>query len=201
VNYIKIHHNFSISNVRDKSLKVVKFRRLKLMNMNKVLLVLIITSGFLLIIYANTDIFSRKNLLAVLQKSYKSTNHNHEHNNHKFNDFDDILDDNTNNNIEQNDDSNNKLANYVTKVKYIPKINKTEYNVFIIYTKENSVLKNKFELFLKSLLKHTTIPLHLHIISDEKSELSAEEVIKTQINHYRKIVFYTMVRYNWKCMI
>jgi xylosyl alpha-1,3-xylosyltransferase len=177
------------------------------MNMNKVLLVLIITSGFLLIIYANTDLFSRKNLLAVLQKSYKAHGHGHDHGGeHRFNDFDDILDYNIKGDGEQNDDggrggvaaggvSHKLAANYVTKVKYIPKINKTEYNVFIIYTKENSVLRNKFELFLKSLLKHSSVALHLHIISDEKSELSAEEVIKTQIIHYRKVVFYTMVSY------
>lgn len=81
------------------------------------------------------------------------------------------------------------------RVKYVPKENNaTEYNIFVIYTKEsqNSNLRDKFELFLKSLLKYTTIPIHLHVITDEQSETSAEELIREQIAHYRKVVFYTL---------
>ena len=140
------------------------------MNMNKILLVLIIASGFLLIFYANNDIFKRKNPLNTFQNK-------------------NILNDLTKNNLF--DDYN--ITQYIKRSKYMPNINNTnEYNIFIIYTKENNLLKNKFELFLKSLLKYSTVTVHLHIICDEKSENSVEFLIKSQIINYKKIIFYTL---------
>lgn len=83
-------------------------------------------------------------------------------------------------------------SNSIKRVKYVPRINETEYNIFIIYTKQNYLLKMKFELFIKSLLKYSSIKLHLHIISDGKSERFAEEILKRLINQYKRIVFYTL---------
>lgn len=134
------------------------------MTMNKILLVLIVASGFLLIFYANNDILTRKKLFSLFQSDY---GHNSASNRHE--------------------------ANYsdIRRVKYVPK-NSTEYNIFVIYTRETFVLKTKFELFLKSLLKYTSVPLHLHIVTDERSELSVEDVLKKEINEYRRVVFYTL---------
>lgn len=88
------------------------------------------------------------------------------------------------------DDSDDSTS--IKRVKYVPRINETEYNIFIIYTKQNYLLKMKFELFIKSLLKYSSIRLHLHIISDGKSEHFAEEILKRLINQYKRIVFYTL---------
>lgn len=43
----------------------------KLSKMNKILLLLIIVSGFLVIFYANSELFSRKSLFAIFQTSSK----------------------------------------------------------------------------------------------------------------------------------
>lgn len=134
------------------------------MKMNKILLVLIIASGFLLIFYANNDIFTRsRNLLGLFQKSEQ------------------VL-----------DEKNNVNYAAIKRVKYTAKNNSTEHNIFVIFAKENFLLRSKFELFLKSLLKYTSVSCHLHIITDEKSELVAEEIIKQTIDRYRKPVFYTL---------
>lgn len=129
--------------------------------MNKVLLILIIISGFLVIFYANSEIFSRKTLLAVFQRS--------------SNEF----------------LSTENFTAEIKRVKYTPRHNDTEYNIFVIYTKENYQLQKKFELFAKSLIKYTSVRVHLHIITDEKSEVSAEELLREQINRYKKTILYT----------
>ena len=143
--------------------------------MNKTLLVVIIASGFLLIIYANNDIFQgfRRKQPAVDNVEAEALESRH------YEDTD--------------EDFGSTFDDGLKRVKYIPK-NRTEFNIFIIYTKEqqNLALRSKFELFLKSLLKYTSVELHLHVITDESSEESAETLIKEQINHYRKIVFYTL---------
>ena len=87
---------------------------------------------------------------------------------------------------------NSKHTADIKRVKYIPTRNETEYNIFIIYTKENYILKTKFELFVKSLLKYASVHLHLHLITDEKSQVSAEDILKKEINHYNSFVFYTL---------
>lgn len=155
----------------------IKLKYLNPMNMNKILLVLIISSGFLLIFYNNynNDIFTRKNIFfTAFQKKSDDTSISHNNNKNLIIDTNPILAD-------------------IKRVKYIPKLPPiVEYNIFIIFTKSNQNLKNKFELFLKSLFLHCSVELHLHIITDEESELSAELVLKTQIEKYKKIVFYTL---------
>lgn len=138
--------------------------------MNKILLVLIISSGFLLIYYANNEIFTRKTYIATFSKADMENNAI----------------------IDYELDGEFNLSPDLKRIKYIPRINSTEYNIFVIYTKENYILKSKFELFLKSLIKYTSIKLHLHIITDEKSEISAETVLRSQIDRYKKSVFYTL---------
>ncbi|XP_055700654.1 xyloside xylosyltransferase 1 [Phlebotomus papatasi] len=140
-------------------------------NSNKIFLVLIaISSGALIILYSNNDLFSRPSILRGFFQSQPSEAP-------PMAEVAALVD-------PQGD---------IQRVKYIPKgENATEHNIFVIYTKENYLLKSKFELFLKSLLKFTSIDLHLHIITDEKSETSAETVLKSQINKYRKRVFYTL---------
>lgn len=157
--------------------------------MNKILLVLIISSGFLLIFYANNDIFvsTRKSFLntfssfslAALRSGNNRTHDNHRQNSDNgpiFFDYEDI----------------NVIKPDQNRIKYIPQLNKTEYNIFLIYTKENFNLRNKFELFVKSLIKHSSVKLHLHIISDERSETSAETILRNSIERYKKAVFYTL---------
>ena len=210
--------------------------------MNKILLVLIIASGFLLIFYANTDLFRRKTKQILEQtlssassspllslstqspfqlqqlhsyqndasqidntddaKHYRHQQQQHKHSsdnsyknkNHHHNN---IGTTNNNNNNNNNINKHQPIKNItsladIKRVKYMPHLNQTEYNIFIIYTKQNYVLKTKFELFVKSLLKYASIQLHLHIISDKKSEQIAEDILKTQIIQYNRIVFYTL---------
>lgn len=166
------------------------------MSMNKILLVLIIASGFLLIIYANSSIFNRRNILMIFQRTDGFGGAEHP----------EVLDNSllagggaggTAAKVAHliGGDSGGARFGELKRVKYVPKENNaTEYNIFVIYTKEsqNSNLRDKFELFLKSLLKYATIPIHLHVITDEQSESSAEELIREQIAHYRKVVFYTL---------
>lgn len=71
------------------------------------------------------------------------------------------------------------------RIKYVHRSNMTEYNLFVIYTKENQALKHKLELFLKSLLKYASIPLHLHLISDDRSLNSLESSINANFHKYR----------------
>ncbi|XP_055609514.1 xyloside xylosyltransferase 1 [Uranotaenia lowii] len=163
------------------------------MSMNKILLVLIIASGFLLIIYANSSIFNRRNILTIFQKDNIDPGGSSGHSSFLPGE---AVAGRTAHLIGSNGVAIGLKPNELKRVRYIPKENNaTEYNIFVIYTKEgqNQILRNKFELFLKSLLKYATVPLHLHVITDEQSELSAEELIKEQIEHYRKaIVFYTL---------
>ncbi|GAB0100354.1 Xyloside xylosyltransferase 1 [Sergentomyia squamirostris] len=142
---------------------------------NKIFLVLVAISSFaLLILYSNNDIFSRSSIFLNIFQAQPATGAPPEA--AAVAALADI-----------------SAGGDIQRVKYIPKgENVTEHNIFVIYTKENYLLKSKFELFLKSLLKFTSIDLHLHIITDEKSETSAENVLKGQIRKYRKRVFYTL---------
>lgn len=192
--------------------------------MNKILLLLIIASGFLVIFYANSDFFTRKSLFALFQDSQSSSSSSsslssdeHEHQNdapmaaqalvqHKNNA-------NTNSSSNLIDNNSNFYANS-NRVKFISwRQNESasiyahhmhphqhglasalmpEHHIFVIYTKENYQLQQKFELFARSLLKYSTIKLHLHIITDTKSEGSAEEILKQQVRHYKKTLHYTL---------
>lgn len=151
------------------------------MTMNKILLVLIVSSGFLLIFYANNDIFTRKKWFGMFQRDDEQTTttttvhplaieSNLTHNNNHL-----LL----------------KMLNTHSGHHRRTAANATKYNIFIIFTKENDILKTKFELFVKSLLKYASIPLNLHIITDERSEIATEEILKRQISIYRQNVVYT----------
>uniref|UniRef100_A0AAG5DC20 Uncharacterized protein n=1 Tax=Anopheles atroparvus TaxID=41427 RepID=A0AAG5DC20_ANOAO len=156
------------------------------MSMNKILLVFIVASGFLLFIYANSSVFNRRMLHK--ETSNPRTAHTDEveaaplvhHNHHLHQDLHSFK----RKDALSNSVSSEATASNLKRVKYISKrTNDTEYNIFIIYTKEsqNRILHNQLELFLRSLLKYSSVELHLHIITDEQSEQSAEELIKQQI--------------------
>ncbi|XP_053676229.1 xyloside xylosyltransferase 1 [Anopheles nili] len=170
------------------------------MSMNKALLVFIVASGFLLFIYANSSVFNRRlvqkpppervGLAAALV--HRNGNHHHErhealHPGEKRNDT----------HVGHQDTERADVAggSQLKRVKYVSKgTNDTEYNIFIIYTKEsqNLILHSQLELFLRSLLKYSAIELHLHVITDEQSERSAEELIKAQIERFHRTAFYTL---------
>ncbi|EDW74470.2 uncharacterized protein Dwil_GK21934 [Drosophila willistoni] len=68
----------------------------------------------------------------------------------------------------------------------------SDYNIFVIYTKENYHLHLKFDLFAHSLLKHTNAQLHLHVITDKDSQTSVLDILQKQIRRFRRTVIYTM---------
>uniref|UniRef100_A0A182NHI8 Xyloside xylosyltransferase 1 n=1 Tax=Anopheles dirus TaxID=7168 RepID=A0A182NHI8_9DIPT len=169
------------------------------MGMNKALLVFIVASGFLLFIYANSSVFNRHLVQKETPEHSASAaalvHRNHQHHQHppqqQHHD--------TKRNGTGSEDGTTSLgdtaASKLKRVKYVPKgANDTEYNIFIIYTKEsqNQILHSQLELFLRSLLKYSTVELHLHIITDEQSEHSAEELIKQQIERFHRTAFYTL---------
>lgn len=67
-----------------------------------------------------------------------------------------------------------------------------EFNIFVIYAKQNYILKMKFELFVKSLLKYTSINVHMHIISDKRSKQFAQNTLNRMIDQYKRSIFFTM---------
>ncbi|XP_073813298.1 xyloside xylosyltransferase [Musca autumnalis] len=73
-------------------------------------------------------------------------------------------------------------------------ITSTDYNIFVIYTKENYQLHVKFELFAKSLLKfaNSGILLHLHVLTDETSGHSVEQILESEIRRYRRTIIYSL---------
>ncbi|XP_052870785.1 xyloside xylosyltransferase 1 [Anopheles cruzii] len=166
------------------------------MSMNKALVVFIAASGFLLFIYANSSSVFNRHLLPKeppASGAVAAAIHHHQHHHSSK----------RNNSAAAAAATGNGLVatNEVTppsklkRVKYIAKgTNGTEYNIFLIYTKEsqNLILHSQLELFLRSLLKYSTIELHLHIITDEQSERSAEELIKQQIERFQRTAFYTL---------
>ncbi|KAH8269560.1 hypothetical protein KR018_009413 [Drosophila ironensis] len=68
----------------------------------------------------------------------------------------------------------------------------SDYNIFVIYTRENYHLNLKFDLFAHSLLKHTSAQLHLHVITDKESQVSVLEILQRQIRRFRRTVIYTI---------
>lgn len=180
--------------------------------MNKILLLLIIASGFLVIFYANSEFFTRKSLLALFQGDSAAadaagaaeSNRNDDDDEHHQNDSPLVAQP-----LVQH--RNHSLYPNANRVKHISwRQNETnalyhhphqhgaaavlmpEHHIFVIYTKENYQLQQKFELFARSLLKFSTIKLHLHIITDPKSEQSAEEILRQQVRHNKKSMYYTL---------
>lgn len=138
----------------------------RIMNLNRIILILICSSGFLLIIYANNFNFNRKTFFTEPLQQHEQTIA-------KFQDPEEF---NTIIKLDKRDYTNELNSNEI--------YNSTE-NIFVIYTKENLILKNKFGLFFKSLLKFTTVNLHLHFFCDENSE-SIESLVQNQIAIYKK---------------
>lgn len=70
----------------------------------------------------------------------------------------------------------------------------SDYNIFVIYTKENYQLHVKFELFLKSLLKfaNSGVLLHLHVLTDETSGHSVDQIIEAEVRRYRRSIIYSL---------
>ncbi|XP_017070181.1 xyloside xylosyltransferase 1 [Drosophila eugracilis] len=68
----------------------------------------------------------------------------------------------------------------------------SDYNIFVIYTRENYHLNLKFDLFAHSLLKHSSAQLHLHVITDNESQTSVFEILQRQIRRFRRTVIYTI---------
>lgn len=119
--------------------------------MNRILLILIVSSGFLLIIYANNDMFRQTVIQRADGHLTNSDMHPHHH--------------------------QHRVYHY--------RRNATEFNLFLIYANENESLKHKLDLFLKSLLKYTSISIHLHVITDDSSQVSLENSINSMFHRYR----------------
>lgn len=171
------------------------------MGMNKALLVFIVASGFLLFIYANSSVFNRhlvqkdvpERLAAAAALVHRNQHpHHHQHHEGKHRNGTAAVGEDGTGDASQ---AAAAAASKLKRVKYVSKgTNDTEYNIFLIYTKEsqNMILHSQLELFLRSLLKYSTIELHLHVITDEQSERSAEELIKQQIERFHRTAFYTL---------
>lgn len=174
------------------------------MTMNKILLVLIVASGFLLIFYANNDIFTRKKWLNMFVQTNTETPPIMHH--QPLHAADDpgaaqYIEPVTAKRRQNNDDGILLLPQAknpvwtsagMQRVEYTSSRNRSEHNIFVIYTKENYMLKTKFELFMRSLLKYSSVALHLHVICDRESELGAEEIMRKQVDNYKTSLQYTM---------
>uniref|UniRef100_A0A182QIM4 Xyloside xylosyltransferase 1 n=1 Tax=Anopheles farauti TaxID=69004 RepID=A0A182QIM4_9DIPT len=173
------------------------------MGMNKALLVFIVASGFLLFIYANSSVFNRhlvqkdtpEHLAAAAALVHQNLHQHHQHHHPPQQHHDTKRNGTASEDVISSSHGDSLAASKLKRIKYVPKgANDTEYNIFIIYTKEsqNLILHSQLELFLRSLLKYSTVELHLHVITDEQSERSAEELIKQQIEKFHRIAFYTL---------
>lgn len=170
--------------------------------MNKILLVLIIVSGFLLIFYANNDIFTRTNHMFSGLFHGRSSNSSSRGGTATFSPdgsaqserlllMDDpvamaaVLD------AEQAEEDEEDDFVFPSKKRLWS--TGTVYNLFVIYTKETEVLQKKYELLMKSLFKYATIPLHLHIITDAKSTSNAEGIARKQMARYHRQAWVSML--------
>lgn len=71
-------------------------------------------------------------------------------------------------------------------------------NIWCIFTKviENVPLQDKFERLIKSLFKFSSVPLHIHIISDNSSNIIAKDILKKIIPSSKNHVIYTFYNVN-----
>ena len=60
------------------------------------------------------------------------------------------------------------------------KVQAKRYNIWCIFTKvtSNSPMRRKFKVFINSLLRYSSEPVALHVITDEESQGIAEKVIE-----------------------
>lgn len=68
----------------------------------------------------------------------------------------------------------------------------SNYNIFVIYTRENYRLHMKFDLFIHSLFKHTNAQLHLHVITDKESEVAVLEILQRKVRRFKRVLIYSM---------
>lgn len=210
--YVKISTTtFSQPKYKQPPFKLKRLRDLRLflltMTMNKILLLLIVASGFLLIFYANNDIFTRRRWINIFHPADEQQHPQsddtaaaehlqQQQHRHSYADAPPPISPALNHHVHMMNHQPHKSAAAAEStaelkaIRYTPKAasNNTadsEHNIFVIYTKENYLLKTKFELFMKSLLKYATVPLHLHIITDARSKPAAEEIMRTQIGFYK----------------
>lgn len=174
--------------------------------MNKILLVLIIVSGFLLIFYANNDIFTRTN--HMFSGLFHGRNNSRggtatfspdgSAQSERLLLMDDpvamaaVLDAEEEE-VDDAEDSQQAADDFVFPSKKKLWSNRTVYNLFVIYTKETEVLQKKYQLLMKSLFKYATIPLHLHIITDAKSTSNAEGIARKQMARYHRHAWVSML--------
>lgn len=66
-------------------------------------------------------------------------------------------------------------------------------NVWCIFAKidKNTELKTKFKTFLTSLLTYSSIPLHLHVITDVTSKPEGDSIIRNIISKNKKKMLFT----------
>ncbi|SPP73209.1 blast:Xyloside xylosyltransferase 1 [Drosophila guanche] len=157
----------------------------------KLVLLLILICMCVLIIYANTHLSVRGNILsAFLSSRLNKLSHTEKQ-------------ETRDSNVQQTTTSvqpillkpTHYLLNYSsTQLELGAQFHSSDnnYNIFIIYTRENYHLNLKFDLFAHSLLKHTSAQLHLHVITDKESSSSVMEILQRQIRRFRRTVIYTM---------
>ncbi|XP_030388274.1 xyloside xylosyltransferase 1 [Scaptodrosophila lebanonensis] len=157
----------------------------------KIVMLIILVCMCILIIFANTDLLFRRKIFSVFLSSRSNDLVDIDDQHAKNSNFEDALEEKNLPALK----SSQYLLNYSSTLmdrSLQSKAFSSDYNIFVIYTKENYHLRMKFDLFTHSLLKHTTAQLHLHIITDKSSEQSVLEILQRQIKRFRRSVIYTM---------
>uniref|UniRef100_A0A1A9WP50 Xyloside xylosyltransferase 1 n=1 Tax=Glossina brevipalpis TaxID=37001 RepID=A0A1A9WP50_9MUSC len=189
---------------RDKFIKVIKLGHLK---MAKVMFLIISAIVCIVIFYANTNIIGRRSLFALF------LNNRSEPVVGGFDDQTNLIIENTNptlplaNAYASSPTEGNRKALIIKSLLIRPPASKTgaleifnitgqtsDYNIFVIYTKENYQLHVKFELFARSLLKFSTsdVLLYLHVLTDENSAHSVDQMLEKEVRRYRRAIMYTL---------
>ncbi|XP_022223876.2 xyloside xylosyltransferase 1-like [Drosophila obscura] len=151
----------------------------------KLVLLLILICMCVLIIYANTHVLVRGNILSAFLSSRLNKLSHIENQETKYSDAQ-----KTTTVLQQQPILKpiHYLLNFSSpQLELGAQLNhlSSDYNIFIIYTKENYHLNLKLDLFAHSLLKHTSAQLHLHVITDKESSSSVMEILQRQIRRFR----------------
>ncbi|KAI9582737.1 xyloside xylosyltransferase 1 [Glossina fuscipes] len=190
----------------DKLIKIIKLGHLK---MAKVMFLIISAIVCIVIFYANTNIIGRRSLFALFLN-----NRSEPVGGGGFDDHTRIIVENTNptlplaNAYASSSTEGNRKALAIKSLLIRPPTSKTgaleifnitgsqtsDYNIFVIYTKENYQLHVKFELFAHSLLKFSTpdVLLYLHVLTDEISAHSVDQMLEKEVRRYRRAIMYTL---------
>ncbi|EDW57071.1 GM16083 [Drosophila sechellia] len=156
----------------------------------KLVLLLIFICVCVLIVFANTHLLVRGNILSAFLSS-RLTKHSHAEKQEAR--YPDIPA--TTPPVPPVLKPTHYLLNYsATQLELGSHLNglSSDYNIFVIYTRENYHLNLKFDLFAHSLLKHTSAQLHLHVITDSESQPSVLEILQRQIRRFRRTLIYTI---------